>query len=397
MNNLVGANKKERAHGPSRLLPQHAGRPERGISSQWSRLRTARMWVIGALLTGLASTITTVIISLTQKERLPLTPSNQAPRSGRLSDQEKDIGKLQSISRQVPRNRSSPPYSEDNPRKPAADSLEKAPSDVPRARARLLRRLIILLLLAIIGLAAGTWAIVLFPARSPVVDPTPFNIVVGNKFTLSQINLTISPRAQSTKITFTADRTSSNKTQLTALLAFYISGKFPISCSSGLYCTSRPLAGLGDETEITALITNSKQYTAIIKDPQFGLSRNGESAIAELPGVEGIKPGGSTQLYINYDIPDSDTYDWSLPPLFGSQGGSLLWTETLNNSLYAAQPTEITGINHQAQAQDDRDTFVSGILLGVAGAAAIAVVQEGLHMLFDDRNHRRTPGQQQQP
>jgi hypothetical protein len=34
----------------------------------------------------------------------------------------------------------------------------------------------ILLVLALVGLAAGVWAIELFPGRPPLVNPTPFII-----------------------------------------------------------------------------------------------------------------------------------------------------------------------------------------------------------------------------
>ena len=72
-----------------------------------------------------------------------------------------------------------------------------------------------------------------------------------------------------------------------------------------------------------------------------------------------------------------------------SGAADTLWTEPLNSSFSAGQPVEITGTNHLAQAQDERNTFISGILLGVAGAAAMAVLQEGLHMLFDARDDNK--------
>ena len=287
-------------------------------------------------------------------------------------------------SQATPQDPSGPADNDDDPKPdPGAVTVDAAASDVPRTRRRLSRRLMILLLLALASLVAGAWAIALFPARPPVVDPTGFNIVVGNG-ALNEINLTISLGPHSAKLTFdVTGETSSNK-QL-GVLVIYIFGKFPISCS-GAYCSSKPQGPEGAETYYATLVTYGKQYTVTIGDPRLGLSSNGESAIAELPGVESDNSVGSRLLYVHYHIPNADAYDWSVPPLLGALAGSVLWTETLNSSFAPAQPTEITGTNHQAQVQDDHDTFISGILLGVAGSAVIAVVQEGLHMIFDERD-----------
>jgi hypothetical protein len=128
-------------------------------------------------------------------------------------------------------------------------------------------------------------------------------------------------------------------------------------------------------------------YDITAKDSLLGFSGNGESAIAELPDVSWLsnnQPGFS--LTVTYNAPGARKYDRSLPPDAGDNiaTDSVDWTLGPN-----AQAMELTGNNHQAQAQDSTNTFIAGILLGVAGSAAVAVAQEGLGMLFGKDDDQR--------
>jgi hypothetical protein len=135
----------------------------------------------------------------------------------------------------------------------------------------------------------------------------------------------------------------------------------------------------------------TKNYNFVVSNVHLGFAGNGESAVADLPTVMGGGPAATDEiLYIKYQVQDATAYDWSTPPLVVAAGG-VAWSDPLTVSSSSAisaeaQPSEITGTNYAAEAQDNRDTFISGILLGVAGAAVIAAAQEGLHLLFDDRN-----------
>ena len=304
-----------------------------------------------------------------------------------------------SVPRGAARDHSSPASAEGQPKPdPGADAIDAAASEVPKARTHLPRRLIIVVVLALASLATGMWAIVLFPDRPPIINPTPFTIMLvltRSDYTLGDIYLDISPSTGSVKVTAsTVVESAPSANKVAGVLTIYIYNNFPVRCSSGAGCHSMP-----GQTFMMVPISarnSGRNYTATIEDPRFGFTSNGESAIAELPAVAGIKIGKSQSgspnlLNVKYVVRNPDTYDWSLPPTLRSPGGSLTWTEPLSNSFWETEPTEITGTNHQAQAQDVRDTFVAGILLGVAGGAAIAAVQEGLHMLLDNRNDSKLP------
>jgi hypothetical protein len=75
MDNLARARKKKGFNRTSRLPPIHSGRPQADTSSVRSHLRAARKWIIGALLAGLAASITAVMVNLVQKELSSLGPA----------------------------------------------------------------------------------------------------------------------------------------------------------------------------------------------------------------------------------------------------------------------------------------------------------------------------------
>jgi hypothetical protein len=175
-------------------------------------------------------------------------------------------------------------------------------------------------------------------------------------------------------------------------------GRISVSCPHEVKCSPSPD---GDLTEIAVPINiqengDSIAETVTIHDLRFGAASNGVSAIAQFPTVLLGKntAGTAPTLDISYSLRDADNYDWSVPPAEYLEGNSYVdWTEQLGGgSVSEVQPMVITGTNEGAQARDDRNTFISGVLLGVAGSAAIAFAQEGLHMLFDNRDDNRPRG-----
>jgi hypothetical protein len=76
-----------------------------------------------------------------------------------------------------------------------------------------------------------------------------------------------------------------------------------------------------------------------------------------------------------------------MPPLKYNPG--ITWEETINpvsvggqEAQGAAQAIELTGSNRAAQATDNKNILVSGVLFGVAGAAALAAVVSFLQLIF---------------
>jgi len=212
--------------------------------------------------------------------------------------------------------------------------------------------------------------------------------------------VTITPEGQSTEGIELSARTDASPPPLSGNEGF-ISLVFP----EKVVVKKRPVGGIfrSNAAKSVFLIGMSvtfgkngvtKSYNFVVSHVHFGFSSNGESAIADLPTVEGAGPASAAEiLVITYRVQDATSYDWSIPP-FVAVAGRVGWSEPLTVSSRSilsgeAQPSEVTGINHAAEAQDNQDTFISGILLGIAGAAAIAAAQEGLHLLFDDRDDNR--------
>jgi hypothetical protein len=283
------------------------------------------------------------------------------------------------------------------------NAADAAASDIPRARVHVPWRLVIVLVLALIGFATGIWAVALFPNRPPVINPRTFVIGISAKDTLERVVLLVYQGTQSTKITVEPEVAITNlpdEAQNEGFVEISVFGtKNSISCPSGVNCqfgSTGPGSGQGSVDAFVPIIAGGagpnltgEEHTITIKYPQLGFAANGESAIADLPDVHMFSPSSSaTVLSVTFFEHNANMYDWSLPPVAALPEG-VRWDEPLSSSLYAAQPTEITGTNLQAQAQDARDTFIAGILLGVAGGAAIAAIEEGLHMVFDNRGNRR--------
>jgi hypothetical protein len=62
----------------------------------------------------------------------------------------------------------------------------------------------ILLGLALVGIAAGIWAIALYPEHSPLVNPTSFEVDIDSHTPLDTVSLAISRTGQSVyQVTFT--------------------------------------------------------------------------------------------------------------------------------------------------------------------------------------------------
>jgi hypothetical protein len=276
-------------------------------------------------------------------------------------------------------------------------------AQVSKPHGRVLRRLVILLGLALVGIAAGAWAIAHFPEHSPLVNPTSFEVDIESKTPLDTVYLVVSRVGQSTyQVTVHMTARTYADGQNEGDLSIYVPGDFPVSCSSGVsYCSYQPgyvpsLVGYTTMTEpiIIFLDRFNRLYTMTIQDPQFGFAGNGESAVAELPTIEGTGLA-TTAFDVGYDnIPNAHEYDWSIPPQVYSTASLVYWPEgpaNVSSSGAMVQSVEVTGTDPQAQAQDDLDIFISGILLGVAGGAAITVVQEGLHMIFDNRDDGGAP------
>jgi hypothetical protein len=276
---------------------------------------------------------------------------------------------------------------------PNSAAIDAVVSEVPKTHARVLRRLMILLGLALIALATGIWALVIFPARPTITNPTPLTLYIKSFPASSDIYLNFFPsETRSAKVIINAFPSLSvqdKNEKPTGGLGTVIFGDFHVSCEANAICVSTPGATyISSSFGIQRRKMIPDEDIVTVEDPRINAASNGESAVVEMPAVVELGSRESeVRLTVSYYVPNADMYDWSIPPSIDSKN-TATWSEEVYTTP-SGQASEITGINHQAESHDNYATFISGVLLGVTGAAAIGVVQEGLHMVFDDDPEKR--------
>jgi hypothetical protein len=116
--------------------------------------------------------------------------------------------------------------------------------------------------------------------------------------------------------------------------------------------------------------------TFFVKAHNFGYVFNNINASAALPRVDYNGPG-SAALDTRYNVISADGYDWSAfqPQLINST--QIFWDEPVTGGATAG--IVAVGINHANEAKDSNETFFAGALIGLAGGALLAAVQEALH------------------
>ena len=109
----------------------------------------------------------------------------------------------------------------------------------------------------------------------------------------------------------------------------------------------------------------------------FGETSNGVDAAAAIPEV--IYEGqGNPILLTAYRLRSASSYDWSSLPAAAVTGTVAAWQQDLASGDTAGRTA--VGVDHAAQTGDDIKIFVAGALLGIAGGAIVAAVQEAMHL-----------------
>jgi hypothetical protein len=112
--------------------------------------------------------------------------------------------------------------------------------------------------------------------------------------------------------------------------------------------------------------------------PPISYVSDGLQADIALPGVEYNGPGPDPFFNTAVKVPLAARYDWSsYPPRQLAPNGLMTWTEVVVGG-HLDSRTAI-GTDHAAQSADTTNTFIAGALIGLAGAALIAAIQEALH------------------
>ncbi|MGO8725601.1 MAG: hypothetical protein ACLPN6_25885 [Streptosporangiaceae bacterium] len=133
--------------------------------------------------------------------------------------------------------------------------------------------------------------------------------------------------------------------------------------------------------------TNEAVLSIFVQGKDFGYSSNDVTETAAMPQVIFNHPINFplSVIYENLAVPEN--YDWSSFPPSTETGTYVGWLEQL---VAGEEPARVAvGVDHGAQSRDDRDTFLAGALVGVAGAALIGAVQEVIHLWTDNSD---TPG-----
>jgi hypothetical protein len=117
--------------------------------------------------------------------------------------------------------------------------------------------------------------------------------------------------------------------------------------------------------------------TFFVKARSFGYVFNDINASAAIPRVVFLGPGSVTPiLYTEYNVTSASSYDWSTFQPQLTNTSAVLWDETVTSG--AAPGIVVVGINHANEAKGNYETFFAGALIGVAGGALVAAVQEAL-------------------
>jgi hypothetical protein len=284
-------------------------------------------------------------------------------------------------------------------------------------KSQTVRRLVIIAVLLVIGVVAFEWANGVYPAGPPTTY-SAYQVYIhegGSPGGRPKETFTFERQPDGTikinwTITSSFTSTGSSQTlQVTNQLDLFGRNITLIQCPEYQGCSV--INSQADHETVITFSSSSpspETETAVVRDPSLGFSYNNETALAEMPYVSvtslpaGPEPGstgsGSAPVYANdipvsvnfgYDIPGASNYDWSLPPRADSSS-EVTWGETVNPNIGQsaqqlsgeAQPVELTGTNQVAQATDNKDILLSGVLFGIAGAAALGAVVEFLHLIF---------------
>jgi hypothetical protein len=88
-----------------------------------------------------------------------------------------------------------------------------------------------------------------------------------------------------------------------------------------------------------------------------------------------ISVSGNTPVYVAYHV--GARYDWTGGP--GPYSNARSWTQWQEPLSAMSSPIGVSGSNNSASQTDTFRIFAAGILLGVAGGALIAAMQEFAH------------------
>lgn len=132
--------------------------------------------------------------------------------------------------------------------------------------------------------------------------------------------------------------------------------------------------------------SDSKSGEAIatfsVKAHSLGYAANYINASAAIPRVVFPGPGaGGSTFYTLYNVTSADSYDWSTFQPQLASASEVLWSEPVTS---AAEGKVAIGANQANETRENYETLFAGALIGLAGGALLAAVQEWLHRNDDE-------------
>jgi len=276
--------------------------------------------------------------------------------------------------------------------RPASLAGTKAPASHPAGSRRPWKKILTPIVLALIGGGLVLWAVVLY--RSPSEpSATPFaTLEVKSLSEVGKIAYRVTPESPSiTRISAEIQLTFGTRGRPAKFSDQYIIVYLPPgvtfqTCPQG-YCTFlrqrnqyESYLPLKFKTVTSGLPKPTEEAVAdfFVRADGFGYSFNAITALAAIPQVFYEGPGLQPTLTTAYDnAPDASSYDWSAFPPEASNSIGAVWDEPVVSG--ATQGRVAVGINHANQEKENKETFIAGALLGLAGGAFVAAAQEALH------------------
>jgi hypothetical protein len=289
----------------------------------------------------------------------------------------------------------------EEPAAPASDSpgirepAPDAPADPDAKRVRRPRKKIVIpVVFAVVGVILTIAAVGLYFLSTPgqLNAPSYATVELKSSFPIAELRYEVSPDKISSAVTDIRvfaqlpNNVLDTPAKATAAMLYLQlpSGvsftTCPAGCSidknAGAYVWSVPL-NFSDEntTSDSGVATASFAVRAV----GFGYAANGSDAAAAIPQAAYLGPGSSTlELYTGYaNVGAPDAYDWSGLPPQQANDDEIVWAEGVPAG---GVPGVIdAGVNDTAQTQDGYKIFIAGALIGLAGGALLAALQEALH------------------
>jgi hypothetical protein len=268
-------------------------------------------------------------------------------------------------------------------------SSQPARHQTERRRQGVFHRYLVPLVLLALALLAGAGALVIFPRHSSVAKEGGLtSIEVDASFVPHSIFVELSNTSRGTGLVVFVTTVSRPSTRA------YIGVTVPhllwggqAYCGSGAFrCVQGPyhkfaLYRLSSPTRWSdAGYHYYREQTHIgLPGLAYNVSSNDEYVAVTLPNVTDVlipsnEPRIPLEVSLSVELPQAARYAWTSGPLPSIVGNNAHWEFTSAT----ASTAEVNGVSLEAQDKDTRSIFISGALIGVAGAALIAALQEAV-------------------